>query len=197
MRSITCTRSRCGSTTARRRGTWFGRITTDLSDIGEVAHHGPEDALIAVLTFIGAFILMLLVSWQLALVALIVVPIATWLIVHYGSRMDVVWRAQFSRVARFNARVEENVGGARVVQAFANEGHEQKLFAVENESYRREKIGAYGIMAKSLTLNYLSMRAGADRRHAGRHGADRSWRAVDRRFRRVPVAGQRVLPSAR
>ena len=141
-----------------KTGHLVGRITTDLSDIGEVAHHGPEDALIAVLTFLGAFILMLLVSWQLALVALLVVPVATWLIVHYGSRMDIVWRAQFSRVARFNARVEENVGGARVVQAFANEAHEQKLFAVENESYRAEKIGAYGIMAKSLTLNYLSMR---------------------------------------
>jgi ATP-binding cassette subfamily B protein len=141
-----------------KTGHLVGRITTDLSDIGEVAHHGPEDALIAILTFLGAFILMLLVSWQLALVALLVVPVATWLIVHYGSRMDIVWRAQFSRVARFNARVEENVGGARVVQAFANEAHEQKLFAVENESYRTEKIGAYGIMAKSLTLNYLSMR---------------------------------------
>lgn len=141
-----------------KTGHLVGRITTDLSDIGEVAHHGPEDALIAVLTFIGAFALMLLVSWQLALVALLVVPVATWLIVHYGSRMDVVWRAQFSRVARFNARVEENVGGVRVVQAFANEAHEQKLFATENESYRTEKIGAYRIMAKSLTLNYLSMR---------------------------------------
>ena len=141
-----------------KTGHLVGRITTDLSDIGEVAHHGPEDALIAVLTFIGAFALMLLVSWQLALVALLVVPVATWLIVHYGSRMDKVWRAQFSRVARFNARVEENVGGVRVVQAFANEAHEQKLFATENESYRTEKIGAYRIMATSLTLNYLSMR---------------------------------------
>ena len=141
-----------------KTGHLVGRITTDLSDIGEVAHHGPEDALIAVLTFLGAFVLMLTVSWQLALVALLVVPVATWLIVHYGSRMDVVWRQQFSRVARFNARVEENVGGARVVQAFANEAHEQRLFGVENESYRTEKIGAYGIMAKSLTLNYLSMR---------------------------------------
>jgi ATP-binding cassette subfamily B protein len=141
-----------------KTGHLVGRITTDLSDIGEVAHHGPEDALIAVLTFIGAFALMLLVSWQLAIVALLVVPVATWLIVHYGSRMDVVWRQQFSRVARFNARVEENVGGVRVVQAFANEAHEQTLFATENESYRTEKIGAYRIMAKSLTLNYLSMR---------------------------------------
>ena len=141
-----------------KTGHLVGRITTDLQDIGEVAHHGPEDALVAVLTFLGAFVLMLLVSWQLAIVALLVVPVATWLIVHYGSKMDAVWRAQFSRVARFNARVEENVGGARVVQAFANEAHERRLFATENQSYRREKIGAYRLMAVSLTLNYLSMR---------------------------------------
>ncbi len=134
------------------------RITTDLADIGEVAHHGPEDLLVALLTFLGAFILMLVVSWQLALVALAVVPVATWLIAHYGSRMDASWRAQFRRVARFNARVEENVGGARVVQAFANEAHEQARFAAENTSYRSEKIGAYRLMATSLTLNYLSMR---------------------------------------
>ncbi len=134
------------------------RITTDLADIGEVAHHGPEDLLVALLTFIGAFVLMLVISWQLALVALAVVPVATWLIAHYGARMDESWRAQFRRVARFNARVEENVGGARVVQAFANEAHEQARFAAENTSYRSEKIGAYRLMATSLTLNYLSMR---------------------------------------
>ena len=141
-----------------KTGHLVGRITTDLQDIGEVAHHGPEDLLVAVLTFLGAFVLMLVVSWPLAIVALAVVPVATWLIVHYGSRMDKVWRQQFSRVARFNARVEENVGGARVVQAFANEAHERRLFAVENASYRTEKIGAYRLMAVSLTLNYLSMR---------------------------------------
>ncbi|MDP9094976.1 MAG: ABC transporter ATP-binding protein/permease [Pseudomonadota bacterium] len=134
------------------------RITTDLADIGEVAHHGPEDLLVALLTFLGAFALMLLVSWKLALVAIAVVPMATWLIAHYGARMDVNARAQFRRIGRFNARVEENVGGARVVQAFANEAHERARFATENDSYRREKLGAYRLITTSLTLNYLSMR---------------------------------------
>ena len=141
-----------------KTGHLVGRVTTDLADIGEVAHHGPEDLLVALLTFLGAFVLMLLVSWQLSLVAALVVPVATWLITHYGSRMDRSWRAQFRRVARFNARIEENVGGARVVQAFANEAHERALFARENALYRQEKIGAYKLMAISLTLNYLSMR---------------------------------------
>ena len=75
-----------------------------------------------------------------------------------GARMDRAWQAQFRRVARFNARIEENIGGVRVVQAFANEAHERALFAVENASYRQEKMGAYKLMAISLTLNYLGMR---------------------------------------
>ena len=141
-----------------KTGHLVSRITTDLSDIGEVAHHGPEDLLMALLTFLGAFALMLLVSWKLALVGMAVVPVAAWLVAHYGARMDESWRAQFRRVGRFNARVEENVGGARVVQAFANEAHERALFAIENQAYRGEKLGAYRLMAISLTLNYLSMR---------------------------------------
>jgi len=141
-----------------KTGHLVSRVTTDLADIGEVAHHGPEDLLVALLTFLGAFVLMLLVSWQLALVAAAVVPVATGLITRYGSRMDLSFREQFRRVARFNARIEENVGGARVVQAFANEAHERSLFARENALYRREKMNAYKLMGTSLTLNYLSMR---------------------------------------
>ena len=142
----------------QKTGHLVGRVTTDLADIGEVAHHGPEDLLVALLTFIGAFALMVSVSVPLAMVAGLAVPIAVWLVAHYGSRMDRAWQAQFRRVARFNARIEENVGGVRVVQAFANERHERDLFAAENAEYRREKIGAYALMARSLTLNYLGMR---------------------------------------
>ncbi len=142
----------------QKTGHLVGRVTTDLADIGEVAHHGPEDMLVALLTFAGAFVLMVLVSLPLSLVAALVVPIAVWLIAHFGTRMDRSWQAQFRRVARFNARIEENVGGVRVVQAFANEAHERALFAAENTSYRQEKIGAYKLMAQSLTLNYLGMR---------------------------------------
>ena len=142
----------------QKTGHLVSRVTTDLADIGEVAHHGPEDLLIALLTFLGAFVLMLFVSLPLALIAAVVVPIATWVVARYGARMDRSWRAQFKSVGRFNARIEENVGGARVVQAFANEAHESALFAAENALYQREKLKAYATMAVSMTLNYLGMR---------------------------------------
>ena len=142
----------------QKTGHLVSRLTTDLVDVGEVAHHGPEDLIIALLTFLGAFALMVQISLPLALVAALVVPLAMGIVAHYGGRMDRSWQAQFRRIAGFNARIEENVGGVRVVQAFANEEHERALFATENASYQAEKLRAYAAMAVSLALNYLGMR---------------------------------------
>ncbi len=142
----------------QKTGHLVSRLTTDLVDVGEVAHHGPEDLIIALLTFLGAFALMAQISLPLALVAALVVPLAMGIVAHYGGRMDRSWQAQFRRIAGFNARIEENVGGVRVVQAFANEEHERALFAIENASYQAEKLRAYAAMAVSLALNYLGMR---------------------------------------
>ena len=143
---------------SQKTGHLVGRVTKNLEDIGEVAHHGPEDLLIAVLTFLGAFALMLLVSPTLALLTALVVPAVGWVVAHYGGRMTQNWQAQFGRVGAFNARIEEAVGGIRVVKAFANEAHERKLFAADNDRYQRTKLDAYRIMAASQTLNYLGMR---------------------------------------
>ena len=142
----------------QKTGHLVSRLTTDLVDVGEVAHHGPEDLIIALLTFLGAFALMVRISLPLAFVAALVVPLAMGIVAHYGGRMDRSWQAQFRRIAGFNARIEENVGGVRVVQAFANEEHERALFATENASYQAEKLRAYAAMAVSLALNYLGMR---------------------------------------
>ncbi|WP_185983887.1 ABC transporter ATP-binding protein [Aureimonas mangrovi] len=141
-----------------KTGHLVGRLTKDLEEIGEVAHHGPEDLFIAVMTFLGAFALMLSVHTELALITGVVVPIGTWLTARYGQRMTDTWRAIYGSVGDFNARIEENVGGIRVVKAFANEEHERALFAENNAGYRARKLDAYRIMAVSQSLNYLSMR---------------------------------------
>ncbi|WP_426958040.1 ABC transporter ATP-binding protein [Muricoccus radiodurans] len=142
----------------QKTGHLVGRLTKDLEEIGEVAHHGPEDLFIAVMTFLGAFALMWMVSPNLALLAMLVLPLTVFITARYGTRMTENWRALFGRVGRFNARIEENVGGIRVVQAFANEAHERDLFAEDNQRYRRTKLDAYRIMAASISLNYLGMR---------------------------------------
>ncbi|MFE8049979.1 ABC transporter ATP-binding protein [Brenneria goodwinii] len=133
-------------------------VTKDLEEVGEIAHHGPEDLFIAVMTFIGAFILMATVHLPLAMLTIIIVPFMTFLVSRYGARMTETWRQLFGQVGNFNARIEESVGGIRVVKAFANEAHEKQLFSHDNENYRRTKLQAYRIMTASLTLSYLSTR---------------------------------------
>lgn len=141
-----------------KTGHLVARITKDLEDVGEVAHHGPEDAMIAIMTFLGAFGLMLTLNVKLALITGLVVPPMTWVSTRYGSAMTKNMRELFGRVGEFNTRIEENVGGIRVVQAFANEDHEQKLFARDNMRYQQTKLDAYRLMSKSSTLSYMTMR---------------------------------------
>ncbi len=141
-----------------KTGHLVARLTKDLEEVGEVAHHGPEDLFIAIMTFVGAFILMFSVNWQLALITATLVPFTAWLGGRYGGRMTRTWQSLFRRVGDFNTRIEENVGGIRVVKAFANEDHERALFARDNENYRTTKLEAYKIMTASITLSYLSMR---------------------------------------
>jgi ATP-binding cassette, subfamily B, bacterial len=141
-----------------KTGHLVGRLTKDLEEIGEVAHHGPEDMFVAIMTFVGALALMFWVHWPLGLIAAAIAPLVIFLIVRFGGEMTSNWRSQFARVGAFNARIEENVGGARVVRAFANEAHEQALFAADNDMYRTIKLQAYRIMAITLSLNFLGMR---------------------------------------
>ncbi|MFD1703555.1 ABC transporter ATP-binding protein [Methylopila henanensis] len=142
----------------QKTGHLVGRLTKDLEEIGEVAHHGPEDLFIAVMTLIGAFTLMFMVNVELALITVAVAPLTAWITGRYGGRMTRNWRELYGRVGAFNARIEENVGGIRVVQAFANEEHERQLFARDNSGYRETKLAAYRIMAATASLSYLSMR---------------------------------------
>jgi ATP-binding cassette subfamily B protein len=142
----------------QKTGHLVAHVTKDLEEIGEVAHHGPEDVFIAVMTFIGAFVLMFLVNPRLALLTGLLVPTIALISSRYGSKMTRTWRSLFARVGDFNARIEENVGGIRVVQAFANEEHERRLFARDNARYRAAKLDAYRLMAASFSLSYLSMR---------------------------------------
>ena len=141
-----------------RTGRLVARVTRDLEDIGEVAHHGPEDLFIAVMTFLGAFALMLWIDVPLALVTAAVVPAMAVVTTVWGGRMTRTWRAIFARLGDFNVRLEENVGGIRVVQAFANEAHERALFARDNAAYRAAKLRAYGVMAWSTSMTYMGMR---------------------------------------
>lgn len=141
-----------------RTGRLVARVTRDLEEIGEVAHHGPEDAFIAAMTFVGAFALMFWINADLALIVALIVPAMLALVVFYGGRMTRTWRAIYARVGDFNVRLEEALGGVRVVQAFGNEAHENHLFAGDNARYRQAKLDAYRVMAASGALQYMGLR---------------------------------------
>ncbi|WP_373562366.1 ABC transporter ATP-binding protein [Halobacillus litoralis] len=141
-----------------KTGNIMSRITNDLMDIGELAHHGPEDFFIAIMTFIGAFWIMLTINVKLALVAIIIVPFLIWLIYYSNIKMNAAWTKMFGSIADVNARVEDSVSGARVVQSFTNETYEMERFNKNNQFFRKAKLAAYKVMSMNLTGIYLTTR---------------------------------------
>ena len=141
-----------------KTGHLVSRMTNDLMDIGEMAHHGPEDVFIAIMTLLGAFGLMFSINPNLALLTFVIIPIIIYLALFFSRKMTVAFRSMFSNVADYNARVENNVSGMRVVQAFANEDHEIAQFAVNNERFRQTKLAAYRIMAWNSSISSILMK---------------------------------------
>ncbi|MCA0173955.1 ABC transporter ATP-binding protein [Bacillus sp. RAR_GA_16] len=141
-----------------KTGHSISRLTKDLEEIGEVAHHGPEDVFVAVMTLFGSFGLMLMINWKLAILSFVVIPLLIILAIYFNKKMTKTFRRMFQDVAEINSRVEDSIGGIRVVQAFANERHEQEKFRQNNESYRLTKLQSYKIMAQNVMSNYLLMR---------------------------------------
>ncbi|MBC1818173.1 ABC transporter ATP-binding protein [Listeria welshimeri] len=142
----------------QKTGKLMSRMTTDLFEIGEVAHHGPEDIFISIMSLFGAFFLMLNINVKLAISTFILVPILTILIVYFNKRMTKVTTGIFKGLGNFNAGVENAISGVRVVQAFANEPHEKGRFAVLNQAYRKSKLMFYKVMGLSFSFNYFLMR---------------------------------------
>ncbi len=141
-----------------KTGHIMSRITNDLMDIGELAHHGPEDLFIAIMTFIGAFWIMLAINVKLALVAIIIVPFLVWLISYSNMKMNNSWSKMYGNIANVNAQVEDSVSGVRVVQSFTNEQYEMKRFNKNNQYFRKTKLKAYKVMSMNLLGIYVSTR---------------------------------------
>ena len=141
-----------------KTGHVMSRITNDLFDIGEFAHHGPEDAFIAIMTFIGAFLIMFNINPTLAIVAVILVPFLTWLVVYSNKKMNAAWKDMYGEIADVNARVEDSVSGVRVVQSFTNQSFEMKRFEKNNGKFRLAKLRAYKVMAGTHSSIYMMTR---------------------------------------
>ncbi|WP_107923980.1 ABC transporter ATP-binding protein [Lysinibacillus parviboronicapiens] len=141
-----------------KTGHIMSRITNDLFDIGEFAHHGPEDLFIAVMTFLGAFAIMFNVNPTLALIAAIMVPFLTWLVTFSNVKMNKAWKTMYGKIADVNGRVEDSVSGIRVVKSFTNEAFEMERFKEQNGLFRSAKLYAYKIMSGTHSSIYMMTR---------------------------------------
>ncbi|WP_339288365.1 ABC transporter ATP-binding protein [Ureibacillus sp. FSL K6-0786] len=141
-----------------KTGHIMSRITNDLFDIGEFAHHGPEDFFIAMMTFIGAFIIMFQVNPTLTFIALVFTPFLIWLVTYCNNKMNNAWKEMYSKIADVNGRVEDSVSGIRVVKSFTNEEFEMKRFKQQNGYFRAAKLFAYKVMAGTHSSIYFMTR---------------------------------------
>jgi ATP-binding cassette subfamily B protein len=141
-----------------KTGHLMTRISSDLMEIGELAHHGPEDIFIAFMTLFATFGVMFSVNPKLAIITFLIAPPMIWIGLSFSRKMTLAFRQMYARIGDFNARVEDAIGGIRVVQAFANEDYERKLFAGNNLRFRETKMQAYWLMAWSHTLTYMLTR---------------------------------------
>ncbi|WP_413362311.1 ABC transporter ATP-binding protein [Lysinibacillus sp. 3P01SB] len=141
-----------------KTGHVMSRITNDLFDIGEFAHHGPEDFFIAIMTFIGTFAIMFTVNPTLALIVLVMVPFLIWLITYSNKKMNGAWKEMYGKIADVNSRVEDSISGIRVVKSFTNEEFEMERFGKQNGFFRKAKLYAYKIMAGTHSSIYMMTR---------------------------------------
>ncbi len=140
-----------------RTGQLMSRLTNDLFEITELAHHGPEDVFISSVTIIGALVMMYHMEWRLALVITIILPLAAGLVIYRRRDMVRTSRAVKSRQAGINAEIESSLSGIRVAKAFANETGEIAKFGKANESYKLSKRDYFMVMGKFMATMELSL----------------------------------------
>ncbi|MBQ1631443.1 MAG: ABC transporter ATP-binding protein [Clostridia bacterium] len=130
-----------------RTGKLLARATTDLFEISELAHHGPEDLLISSLTVIGAFIAMFFIEWRIALAMLLIMPFCIWFVMKARFTMKSTSKSVKEQTANINAGIESSISGARVAKAFANESYEIEKFEEGNNQFLHAKDRFYKAMA--------------------------------------------------
>lgn len=149
-------------------GQLMSRITSDLFDITELLHHGPENVTISVIKIIGALAILLSINVRLALIAFLLVPFMLVYAYFFNKKMKQAFRVNRIKIAEINAQIEDNLSGIRVVKSFANEDLENKKFKVGNDAFLEAKknnykyMGGYnsGLTAFTTMINILVIVSG-------------------------------------
>ncbi|MCQ2585321.1 MAG: ABC transporter ATP-binding protein/permease [Treponema sp.] len=134
-----------------RTGQLMSRVTTDLFDITELAHHGPEDVWVSLITLIGSCILMFGIRWELAVLVLIFLPVNILLVLKSRKKLMSTSKAVKETTAVINSAIESSISGIRVTQVFTNEDYETKRFAKNNERFIKAKQSRFKYMSNFLS----------------------------------------------
>ncbi len=144
-------------------GQLMSRITSDLFDITELLHHGPENLTISFIKILGALAILISINAKLALAAFVLVPFMIVYAYFFNKKMKQTFRMNRIKIAAINEQIEDNLSGIRVVKSFANEELENKKFKVGNDGFLQAKknnykyMGGYnsGLTAFTTTINLL------------------------------------------
>ena len=127
-------------------GQLMSRVTSDLFDITELLHHGPENIILSLLKILGALIILLNINGWLALAAFIVLPFMFWFAFVLNKRMRAAFKSNRVKIAAINEQIEDNLSGIRVVKSFANEDIENEKFKIGNDGFLAAKKNSYHFM---------------------------------------------------
>ena len=141
----------CSFFDKNRTGVLLSRVVSDLFEVTELAHHGPENIVICSLTIVGALVIMFTLRWQLALVLAIVLPLTLWFTLSQRFRMKRANIEVKRKTAEITAAIESSISGVRTAKAFANEDREIEKFDSANDVFKGAKVEYY----KSMGL-YMS-----------------------------------------
>ena len=136
----------CSFYDKNRTGVLMSRITSDLFEITELAHHGPENVVICTLTIVGSIAVMFTIEWRLSLVIAVTLPLCLWFTLSQRKRMKDANVEVKKKTAEISAAIESSISGIRTAKAFANEQQESDKFDKANELFRGSKVEYYKAM---------------------------------------------------
>ncbi len=138
-------------------GAMMAKVTSDLFDISELAHHGPENLFICTLKIVGSFVLLFMINVPLTLIMLVATLVMATLSFILNYRRRVIFRENRERMAGINATVQDSLGGIRVVKSFGGESAERAKFAVANDAFLSTKKRSYRFLGAFHAMNSLFM----------------------------------------
>ena len=134
-------------------GKLMSRIVTDLFDISELAHHGPEDLFISLLKIIGSFAILMSINVKITAILFFITLFMIYFSYFYNKKMKAIFAKNREKIANVNAQIQDSLSGIRVVKSFSNENMESKKFQIGNNEFLETKEDSYTIMGRFYSMN--------------------------------------------